>query len=152
MGISEFEPKEDGELHILRKDVERVVTVEEITGTDDLRGIMAEPTWIRLNTTNPQERDVDTRLNTSQEREVEMRFNAFRHGIITRSEQQFRVQWQGSSVPYGAVINQTEIAWTEYGLAYNTEGQILGAYERFNNSENDTTQQIVIFPENPRQA
>jgi hypothetical protein len=59
----------------------------------------------------------------------------------------FHLKWEGNKIPYGAVIEGTEIAWTQNGQVTGVGGKTIGTYDRLVEFGGATgkEQQMLIF-------
>lgn len=79
------------------------------------------------------------------------KLNGIANGLISEMRQRARkilhLQWEGSKIPRGAVIDGTEIVWTQNGQVTGAGGKSIGTYERLVEfggfSGND--QQMLVF-------
>jgi len=68
-------------------------------------------------------------------------------GLQRKARKAFKIEWEGSKVPRGPVLDGKPIAWTQNGVVNDSEGKMIGTYERTVEFGGDTgkRQQILVF-------
>ncbi len=73
----------------------------------------------------------------------------FMEKSIERQEKQYLLTWKGNKVPRGAIVGGHEIAWTQYGMVRDSDGKVIGYYERLvewgGKDQKDQTMLIAMF-------
>lgn len=49
---------------------------------------------------------------------------------VETQKKQYKLSWKGNKVPRGAVVDGHEIAWTQHGVVRDSDGAVMGYYER----------------------
>jgi hypothetical protein len=67
--------------------------------------------------------------------------------MAERAKEIFLLEWEGSKIPRGAVVNGKSIAWTQHGLVTSDAGEQIGTYERTVEfgGESGRAQAMLIF-------
>lgn len=89
-----------------------------------------------------------TTVNMGDEKISDMVTGLIR-GLSARKKNTYRIEWEGSRIPRGAIINGQEITWTQHGIVYAADGQgygkEIGYYERVVDDLSQTTQVMLVF-------
>jgi hypothetical protein len=73
------------------------------------------------------------------------------NGIIARwrkrAKKIFHLKWEGNKIPEGAIIEGTEIAWTQNGQVTGVDGKMIGTYDRLVEfgGASGKEQQMLVF-------
>ena len=79
------------------------------------------------------------------------KLNETANGMIVRWRERarkiFHLKWEGSKIPRGAVIEGTEIAWTQNGQVTGVGGKMIGTYDRLVEfgGASGNEQQMLVF-------
>ncbi|OGK41626.1 hypothetical protein A2954_07135 [Candidatus Roizmanbacteria bacterium RIFCSPLOWO2_01_FULL_37_12] len=77
----------------------------------------------------------------------ELQFNGHLLGLIGEAESAIVLNWIGSKIPRGVVINNKEIAGAQNKVVTSKKGEIIGIYDRLIESggENNDEHCMVVF-------
>lgn len=64
---------------------------------------------------------------------------------LLSGKEAFLVEWEGSRVPIGAIVNDQEIGWTQHGIVTSVTGQNIGYYQRLIDDLSEPKQVMLIF-------
>jgi len=64
-----------------------------------------------------------------------------------RAKKVFHLKWEGNKIPRGAVIEGTEIGWTQNGQVTGVGGEMIGMYDRLVEfgGASGNEQQMLVF-------
>ncbi len=57
----------------------------------------------------------------------------------------FLLEWHGSRIPRGAIIQEHSIAWTQHGIVRTCGGAVIGYYERIQDRASPDDQVMLVW-------
>lgn len=87
--------------------------------------------------------DSNIQIGTGSEK-VDVKVNTLLN-FLTRDLQPYLVEWKGSNIPRGAVVNGFTIAWTQHGIVRDKDNAQIGYYERIIDDPDKPRQSMIIF-------
>lgn len=87
--------------------------------------------------------DSSIQIETGSET-IDVNVNALLN-LLTRGLQPYLVEWTGSRIPRGAVVNGHTIAWTQHGVVRTKGGKEIGYYNRVVDDLDAARQSMIVF-------
>ena len=74
--------------------------------------------------------DVNLGARLEADRQLEREFGNALGRLQSNATKSYKLEWEGSNIPRGAVVGGKTIAWTQNGQVLDAEGRFIGTYER----------------------